>query len=252
MNEMNTQLKKIPNGHTFPVSWEGTLPEPSVRTAEDLRGVLASPDCASTGPVYYMYRNVARSTEDRHWMNERQIRFDITVIPSRDLCGEYIKTKGHYHPDNPSGTGYPEIYEVLAGEAHYLIQTKDCSDIVMISASAGEIVVIPPGYGHVTINPSLNTVLQMANIVSSRFSSDYQGYESRRGAAYFEMITGKFVKNPMYPEQTTMRFVKAQKPADGSDDISDPLYHLITKRAHVLDVLNYPEKYESLFRNLCS
>jgi glucose-6-phosphate isomerase len=248
---MNTSYKKNLKRHTGLVSRGYPLPDPSVRTAEDLKGVLADPGCDCSGPVYYMYRNVARSTEDRRWMDERQIRFDITVIPPCDLCGEYIKTKGHYHPDDPSGTGYPEIYEVLAGEAHYLIQTKDCSDVVMISARAGEIVVVPPGYGHVTINPSRNTVLEMANIVSSRFSSDYLGYESRRGAAYFEMINGKFVKNPAYPEQTTLRLVKAQEPAEGSDAISDPLYHLIVNRAPILEVLNYPEKYEFLFRYLC-
>ena len=85
--------------------------------------------------------------EDRRWIEEQRIRFDITVIPPRDICGEYIKTKGHFHPLNSSGTGYPEIYEVLAGEAHYLIQTMDCSDVVLISACAGEIVIVPPGTG---------------------------------------------------------------------------------------------------------
>lgn len=247
---MNTAHKKNPKNHTVRFYRGYTLPEPAVRTAEDLRSVLADPGCDCSGPVYSMYRNVARSAEDRRWMDERQIRFDITMIPPRDLCGEYIKTKGHYHPDDPSGTGYPELYEVLAGEAHYLIQTKDCSDVVMISARAGEIVVVPPGYGHVTINPSRNAVLEMANIVSSRFSSDYLGYETRRGAAYFEMANGKFVKNPAYPERTALRLVTAQVPAGGSDAISDPLYQLIINRAPVLDVLNYPEKYESLFRYL--
>ena len=108
---------------------------------------------------------------------QRGLRFDITVIPPQTLCGEYIKTKGHYHPADPYGNGYPEIYEVLEGEAHYLIQTADCSDVVLIAAGAGDVVVVPSGYGHVTINPSKKLVLEMANIVSSRFSSDYHGYE---------------------------------------------------------------------------
>ena len=79
----------------------------------------------------------------------------------------------------PLGPADPEIYEVLAGEAHYLIQTRDCSDVVMISARAGDVVVVPSGYGHVTINPSKKDVLEMANIVSSRFTSNYEGYEDR-------------------------------------------------------------------------
>jgi glucose-6-phosphate isomerase len=258
MQEMGSDMKgnapshkKSPSGTTFSVCWEGPLPEPSVRTAEDLRGVLANPGCTCTGPVYYMYRDVARSVQDRSWLTEQQLRFDITVIPPREICGEFIKTKGHYHPDDPSGTGYPEIYEVLAGEAHYLIQNQDCSDVVMITACAGEIVVVPPGYGHVTINPARTTVLQMANIVSSGFSSNYQRYEAQQGAVYFEMEKEGFVENPAYAKHPHLRRVKAQRLAGVRRTITAPLYDLIEKRAPVLEFLNYPEKYESLFRELC-
>lgn len=243
------QKTQFPN-QTFSVCWNGPLPEPAVRTAEDLRRVLANPGCTCTGPVYYMYRDVARSSEDRSWLSSQNLRFDITVIPPRDLCGEYNKTKGHYHPADPSGTGYPEIYEVLAGEAHYLIQNHDCSDVVMIAACAGDVVVIPPEYGHVTINPSRSAVLQMANIVSSRFSSNYNGYEAQNGAAYFEWIKEGFVKNPIYRNPAHLRLVKAQRLVDVKDALPDPLYNLIENRAPVLEFLNHPEKFESLFRGL--
>lgn len=233
-----------------PVSWPDLLPDPSVRTAEDLRDVLACPDCACTGPAYYMYRGAVQSAGDRAWMEDRKLRFDITVIPPRTLCGEYIKTKGHYHPADPSGSGYPEIYEVLAGEAHYLIQAADCSDIVLIAARSGDVVVIPPGYGHVTINPSKRSVLEMANIVSSAFESNYQDYENRHGAAYYEMENGGLVKNPAYPRHTNLRIVQAKRITDISDTLTDPLYQLIRNRAPVLDFLNYPEKFETLFGDL--
>jgi glucose-6-phosphate isomerase, archaeal len=241
---------RIPGGGIRPTTWHGSLPEPDVRTAEDLRSVLARPDCPCTGPAYYMFRGVARLAADRAWMESRQIRFDITLIPPRSFCGEYIKTKGHYHPADPSGTGYPELYEVLAGEAHYLIQTPDCADVVLIAARAGDVVVVPSGYGHVTINPSKKSVLEMANLVSSRFSSNYLGYENRRGAAYYEMENGVFVKNPAYPQHTTLRLVQAHPITDVSGPLADPLYNLVMDRAPILDFLNYPEQYEALFRNL--
>ncbi len=250
MNKIPPSQKGMPTDPVFSVCWDGPLPEPVVRTAEDLRSVLANPGCSCTGPVYYMYRDVARTSEDRSWLAAQHLRFDITVIPPRELCGEYNKTKGHFHPPDPSGTGYPEIYEVLAGEAHYLIQNHDCSDVVMIAACAGDIVVVPPGYGHVTINPTHATILQMANIVSSRFSSNYHGYEAQNGAAFFEWIKEGFVKNPTYRNHPNLRLVKAQRRADVTDAIPDPLYNLIEKRAPVLEFLNRPEKFESLFRGL--
>ena len=231
-----------------PVRWKGPLPVPDIRNADDLRKVLARPDCPSEGPAYFMYRNVARTAEDRRWMAEQGLRFDITVIPPKDLCGEYIKTKGHFHPSNSSGTGYPEIYEVLVGEAHYLIQTRDCSDIVLISACSGEIVIVPPGYGHVTINPSSTAVLQMANIVSSAFAGEYQPYEERCGAAFFEMRNGEIRKNPAYPGHATLRMRRAGKMAGESGTITDPLYTLIEQRSPILAFLNRPDEFGHLFR----
>ena len=250
MKRKSQGSKKTSPGAEYPVCWDGPLPKPSVRDAEDLMEVLADRSCTATGPVYYMYRDISRSDADRRWLSAQDLRFDITVIPPREICGEFIKTKGHYHPDNPLGIGYPEIYEVLDGMAHFLIQNRDFSDIVMIAAAAGEIVVIPPGYGHVTINPSKNTALQMANIVSTRFESDYRGYESLHGAAYFEKVKEGFVKNPAYTAPSSLRFVTVSQKAACSGTFSAPLYNLIEQQAPSLEFLNRPEKYLSLFQKL--
>jgi glucose-6-phosphate isomerase len=247
MMRKHTGSEKSSPGTDFQVCWDGPLPNPSVRDAKDLREVLADRSYTATGPVYYMYRDISRSDADRCWLTAQDLRYDITVIPSREICGEFIKTKGHYHPDNPSGNGYPEVYEVLAGMAHFLIQNRDFSDIVMIAALAGEIVVIPPGYGHVTINPSKNSVLQMANIVSTRFESDYREYESLHGAAYFEMVEEGFVKNPAYAASSSLRFATVSQKAACSGMISAPLYDLIEQQTPSLEFLNRPEKYPSLF-----
>jgi glucose-6-phosphate isomerase len=197
-----------------------------------------------------MYRDISHSDADRRWLASQDLRYDITVIPPREICGEFIKTKGHYHPDNPSGIGYPEVYEVLSGMAHFLIQNRDFSDIVLIAASAGEIVVIPPGYGHVTINPSKTSVLQMSNIVSTRFESDYKGYESLHGAAYFEKVEEGFVKNPSYATSSSLRFAIVPQKAAITSTISAPLYDLVEQKTPVLEFLNMPEKYPSVFEKL--
>ena len=57
----------------------------------------------------------------------------------------------------------------MDGIAHFLLQTKKLDDVVLIKALKGDIIVIPPGYGHVTINPTLDHPLTMANLVSTAF-----------------------------------------------------------------------------------
>lgn len=235
-------------GGYYPVpGWEGPLPKPDARSVDELRQVLASPECPCAGVAYLMYRGVARSEEERRWMHAEGIRFDITVIPARLICGEYIKTKGHHHPENEAGTGYPELYEVIAGEAHYLLQDRELRDVCCIRAVRGEKVLIPPGYGHVTINPSPFRTLVMANLVSERFESDYAPYERMHGAAYYEMIGNQFLRNPHCRSAPVLRCSPPMR--DGTLGIRSgvPLYRLVESRSD-LSFLNHPERFAGEFR----
>jgi glucose-6-phosphate isomerase, archaeal len=225
------------------VHWDGPVEEPELRMAGDLKGIYARKGCCGSGPLYAMFRNLARSPADRWWLNEMGLRYDITVVPPRKICGEFVKTKGHYHPANPAGHGYPEIYEVLEGRAHYLLQREDLTDAVLVEAEAGDVVVVPPEYGHVTINPTSGQTLHMANIVSGIFASDYQKYVEGRGAVYYEMADGSFVKNPAYGRVPPLRRVAAGQVRTRKTGITFPLYHLIEQRRPVLGFLNCPEQF---------
>jgi glucose-6-phosphate isomerase len=143
-------------------------------------------------------------------LHSHTIRYDITVISPADLGGEYVKTKGHYHPENPAGFGYPELYEVVEGVTHFLLQKKTLDHIVLIKATKGDIVLIPPGYGHVTINPSEVETLTMANLVSTAFESEYAFYEAMHGAAWYERVGNILVRNPHYPEVPPVQEIKCQ------------------------------------------
>ena len=231
------------------LGWDGALPLPSVRTIDEMRSVLADNSCNGNTSLYFMYRDLAKSDTDRQWLHSHKLRYDITVIPPCTLCGEWVKTKGHYHPKNPAGIGYPEVYEVLDGEAKYLLQSRRLDDIVMISAHAGDIVIIPPDYGHISINPSVEKTLAMANIVSTEFESEYGEYETLHGAAYYAMSDGNLRKNPHYPKIPEVRFPGANWRSAMHRLCQGPLYNLIGSES-VLGFLNNPEKYPSDFAGL--
>jgi glucose-6-phosphate isomerase, archaeal len=231
------------------LGWDGELPPPAVRTLSDMRPVLASPSCQGRDPLYFMYRDLAKSDADWQWLHSHHLRYDLTVIPPQDLCGEWVKTKGHYHPKNAAGVGYPEIYEVLEGKAHYLLQSRTLDDVVMVSADAGDLVIIPPDYGHITINPSPDETLAMANIVSTAFESEYADYETSHGAAYFEFSSGNLERNPNYPKVPPVRHIRPKSGLGDHRVVRGPLYSLIGNTGSV-EFLNHPEKYEPLFRVL--
>jgi glucose-6-phosphate isomerase len=224
------------------LGWEGELPQPSVRTIDQMRPVLADAGCACEAPLYFMYRDLARSDADWRWLHDHHLRYDLTVIPPRDLCGEFVKTKGHYHPDTPQGIGYPEIYEVMEGSVHYLLQSRPLHDVVLISADEGDIVIIPPGYGHVSINPSFDRTLVMANIVSTAFESEYGEYETLHGAAYYEMTDGNLVKNPHYLYAPPVRHLDAASGHGAHRFCKRPIYDLLGDE-EALAFLNDPERF---------
>lgn len=225
--------------------WAGSLPQPQVRTGIEMECVLAGGKCDPDIHFYYMYRNLSANDRDKIWLESQKLRYDITVIPPLSVCGEFVKTKGHYHPANESGTGYPEIYEVLEGVAHFLLQKRDLSDIICVRASTGEKFIIPPDYGHVTINPSPSGLV-MANIVSTAFTSEYAEYERLAGAAYYEMTGGKFVRNEHYPQIPELRLCGCPDMDICEISKDAPLYEMVGDGIS-LGFLNHPENYPEIF-----
>jgi oxalate decarboxylase/phosphoglucose isomerase-like protein (cupin superfamily) len=61
---------------------------------------------------------------DKETISRHQLRYDITIIPPLKMGLEFVKKYEHYHPRvNPKlRYTYPEMYEVLEGDAHYLLQ----------------------------------------------------------------------------------------------------------------------------------
>lgn len=222
---------------------------PTVRTLEEMTEVIFNKHFLANASMdmelYYMFRDVARDEEDANKIRERGWRYDVTIIPSSTLGVEFVKTAGHYHPCPPdSKLTYPEIYEVLEGEAHYLLQKREetqgverITDVIVVKAWAGDKVVIPPNYGHVTINPS-ETTLKMANWVARTFSPVYEPIKNKGGAAYFELTTGEFIKNDHYEEVPDIRFLK---PLDTwINDLA------LSKEVEMYELLKEPEKLDFL------
>ena len=228
---------------------------PVVRKLEEMKEVVFDTRFLANAnldmELYYMFRDVSKDREDEKKITAKGLRYDITIIPPNKLGVEFVKTAGHYHPLLPdSDVTYPEIYEVLEGEAHYILQrmeeaargTERITDVVVVKAEKGDKVIIPSNYGHVTINPS-ETTLKMANWVASAFSSIYEPVKRRGGAAYFELTNGKFIKNENYDDTPDIRFLK---PSDTWIKETG-----LSKEVELYELLREPEKLEFLTKKVC-
>ncbi len=184
--------------------------KPTVRRLFDMKDVIYDREWLASADnieLYYMYRELSLSKNDAIVMKEHGLRYDLTIIPPGMLGCEFVKTAGHYHPNVPgTDTTFPEIYEVLSGEAQYLMQKPEddgIKDVILVKAGEKDKVIIPPGYGHLTINCS-NKVLKMANWVARDFESIYAPIKEKGGGAYF-FLEKRIVKNPRYSKVPEIR-----------------------------------------------
>lgn len=176
-------------GHTLFV--DGKEHPRTVRKASDMVNTLMDAKIEGSADAYYMFRNIYAS---------EGIRFDITLIPAGILGSEFPKTHGHHHPDAGEGLSYPEIYQVLKGKAFFIFQRSHPNgrvDVIMVDAEEGDVILIPPGYGHVSINNGDKDLL-LSNLVYDKFSAVYDDHSDNKGAAYYYLKDGEIVQNDKY------------------------------------------------------
>lgn len=257
------------------------LEKMSARSFADLKIVAADENLnLSDDPAYLMYRNVRRKG-DEALLEKHAQRFDLTVIPASMLGDEYIKTSGHYHPVKPgTGVEYPELYYVVSGQATYLMQKHEkdgtISDVILARVPAGEAIIMPPFYGHVTIN-ELDETLVMANWVEASFSSVYGDYEEKRGASHYvtksdlrqaqialsdsrtgetrnpnDETNAKIIKNPNYSNTPELKIMKSRPLA--LESLKDTPIYDYSREIGKIELIAKPEQYlddftmEKLFR----
>lgn len=232
---------------------------PAVRRLEDMQDVLLDSTAFGPDELYWMYRNVALP-EDRPLIEKLGLRYDITVLRPGKIGREYIKTYGHYHPLKPgTAISYPEVYEVLHGTALYILQKKGActgrvEQFISVIAEPGDKVVIPPNFGHVTVNIG-DEPLVMANWVAREFSSEYEDFRSLRGAAYYAVQLSDGPAFTFNDNYQVVNSISTSKPVDYPHFElykNKPMYHLIKEAPEKLDFLLNPEYYQTAFYRCCN
>ncbi|MBI3952750.1 MAG: glucose-6-phosphate isomerase [Candidatus Doudnabacteria bacterium] len=225
--------------------------EPSIRKFSDMTPVLQDKSAkVDREEMYYMYRDI-HLPDDTKVIRDNNIRYDITVIPSVMIGKEFNKTVGHYHPNNSQGYAYPEIYEVLNGEAMFFIQKMDekfekLLSVSAIRAHAGEKIIYPPYYGHIMVNVGKD-VLVTANWVSDNFDSEYKPVSERGGMAFYVVADEnqgfKFEANPNYSSHPEVRMISTDFMKSFAIMGSRPMYSAGVEQPELLAFLNFPEKF---------
>ncbi len=227
--------------------------------------------------LYYLYRDLYKNESDYNLIKQKNLRYDITVMPPNLLGCEFVKTAGHYHPTindvsiHGNTISYTEVCQVLEGKATFFLQklqkrrldkkkfsTEDkkfsvftenffIEDFIVVRAEKGDCMIIPPNYGHVTINESKSR-LKMANWVCRGFSSEYDIIKKMKGMAYF-LTTKGFVQNLEYKFVPEIRYIEPTNFSEYGFEKNVDMYNLI----HNVDKLKFltnPSDFLDLFSKI--
>lgn len=204
-------------------------------------------------PYYDFYKAIGRDGE-RAAFHARALRYDSTVIMQGAAGGEYKKTAGHFHCKvTGKEMSYPEYYQVIKGTAVFVMQkVKDehtegrmlVEDCLIAEVKAGQAIVIPPDYGHCTVNVSDETMV-FVNLVAENSQNDYAGVKRSVGMCCYILQTenGGYCirKNPRYDFACEP---KAVTPTD-SDVLgiyqNRPVYSEYLRTPSKFDYLTSPE-----------
>lgn len=213
--------------------------ESGVRRLRELRDVAADRAAATGDRVqYWMYNGVARRA-DLPGVAGRPVRYELTALADRPIGRERPKSAGHVH----SGIGFPEICEVLAGTAGFLVQDlrpgPGATYAALVTVEPGEWIVLPPFLHHATISLD-GAPLVFGNLIARRSTADYAGVAAARGFAWLVDTDGIARPNPTYREVPPLERIDA---VDWSGPSGDPLYRAFASDPASFDWLSGPDEF---------
>lgn len=163
-------------------------PHAEQRYLKDILHSIA--DHKASGPeiVYSIAMDVGLEN-DRADLVGRELLFGIVSYANGSIGEEPIKSQGHIHSISKAcQMSTPEVYEIWSGEAIIYMQeraTDDPGHCYAVRAKAGEIVIVPPGWAHCTINASKTDRMIFGAWCVRDFGFEYDEVRAHNGLAFY-------------------------------------------------------------------
>lgn len=188
--------------------YPSTVFGPTHAEQRHLKDILHSmADHEAQGPeiVYSIAMDVGLK-KDRADLLERELLFGIVAYADGSIGKEPVKSQGHIHAISKTcQMSTPEVYEIWSGEAIIYMQeraTDNPGRCYAVRAKAGEVVIVPPGWAHCTINASKTEPMLFGAWCVRDFGFEYEEVREHNGLAFYPKFDAQgtivWEQNPSY------------------------------------------------------
>lgn len=195
MKKFGIDITPIHDKMDFKYGKQVVGPVPEIRRIEDIRQSLQDTNAKTPEELYCIAMDVYR-VQDRELLDERNLLFGIVTYSKGQIGKEPVRSQGHIHAISPScNASTCEVYEIWEGEAYIYMQPSGSDDAGIcyaVHATVGDVVVVPPGWVHATINADINTNMTFGAWCVKDYSFDYKDVRKHNGIAFFpEVVRGE-------------------------------------------------------------
>jgi glucose-6-phosphate isomerase len=194
------------------------------RLLDDVRANLRIPNASGPEHLYTIYMDIF-DREDRAALQAQKLLYGAVVYNHGTIGDERLRSQGHVHSIDPkSRLRFSEVYEFWTGRGYVYMQ-KEAAAVVtralLIPVKAGDKVVVPLGWMHLTIADG-DDVLSFGAWCARENNLEYAEVRRLGGPAHFLLSNGDIVKNPRYrrvaevetllPSQLPLLGIPAEEP----------------------------------------
>lgn len=232
-------------------------PEVENRTLDAIRPSLMDPACTGPQTVYSIAMDVGKE-EHRALLEEMHLLYGAVTYATGRLGCEPVRSQGHIHAvSRYSGLSTPEVYEIWSGEAIIYMQER-AEDYpgrcFAVYASLGDVVIVPPGWAHATINAGTdaNVPMSFGAWCVRDYGFNYTGVRAHGGIAWFPVFDDKgrltWQKNPQYQECKLICKTPNPHPELGIVP-SEPIYCTFESNPSTFDYVVNPATKADVWKN---
>lgn len=169
---------------------------------------------------------------------------------------EPVRSQGHVHSVSAScNFSTPEVYEVWQGECTVLLQETTKNNpgrVFAVTAQEGEVIVVPPGWAHCTVNSNPNEPMTFGAWCIRDYGFDYVGVRKHHGLAFYPIVNSDghlFWQHNDHYDNTKIIVKRPSNYNDLGINLKEAIYKQYQNNHETFDFVTNPQAYQNVWHH---